>query len=283
MMSEIIEVSNVYKDFDGKRALDDLSFSIQTGETFGFLGPSGSGKTTTIKLLTAQEGYQSGSIQVFGKPAEGLKDPKQMKRIGVLTDNTGLYERLTVNANLKLFCKLYGVSYKRIGEVLDEVGLTGEESKVVSKLSKGMRQRVTLARTILHKPELLFLDEPTSALDPVSTERIHRILRTLNEEGTTVFLTTHDMYEAERICDRVAFLNKGTIQLQGPPRELRVRHSDSSITLLLKDGREQLVGNDHAGAERIQEVIAHQQLASVHSNEPTLGDIFARVTGKELL
>ena len=283
MMSEIIEVSNVYKDFDGKRALDDLSFSIQTGETFGFLGPSGSGKTTTIKLLTAQEGYQSGSIQVFGKPAEGLKDPKQMKRIGVLTDNTGLYERLTVNANLKLFCKLYGVSNKRIGEVLDEVGLTGEESKVVSKLSKGMRQRVTLARTILHKPELLFLDEPTSALDPVSTERIHRILRTLNEEGTTVFLTTDDMYEAERICDRVAFLNKGTIQLQGPPRELRVRHSDSSITLLLKDGREQLVGNDHAGAERIQEVIAHQQLASVHSNEPTLGDIFARVTGKELL
>ncbi|PRO66398.1 ABC transporter ATP-binding protein [Alkalicoccus urumqiensis] len=281
-MSEIIEVSNVRKDFDGKRALDDLSFSIQAGETFGFLGPSGSGKTTTIKLLTAQEGYQSGSVQVFGNAVEALKDPKQMKRIGVLTDNTGLYERLTVDANLKLYCNLYGLSYSRIAEVLHEVGLTGEESKVVSKLSKGMKQRVTLARTILHKPELLFLDEPTSALDPVSTERIHCILRTLNEEGTTVFLTTHDMYEAERICDRVAFLNKGKIQLQGPPRTLRVNHSDSSILLLLKDGREQLVGQNPEGAERIREVIASQQLASVHSNEPTLGDIFARVTGKEL-
>ncbi|WP_089750372.1 ABC transporter ATP-binding protein [Halobacillus alkaliphilus] len=281
-MSEIINVSNVHKEFDGKRALDDLSFSIQSGETFGFLGPSGSGKTTTIKLLTAQEGYQSGSIQVFGRAVEDLKDPKLMRRVGVLTDNSGLYERLTVNANLQLYCQLYSVPYKRIEEVLHEVGLTGEESKVVSKLSKGMRQRVILARTILHKPELLFLDEPTSALDPVSTERIHRILRTLNEEGTTIFLTTHDMYEAERICDRVAFLNKGHIQLQGPPRELRVSHSNSSITLLLKDGREQLVGNDHEGAEHIREVIANQQLASVHSNEPSLGDIFARVTGKEL-
>ncbi|MFG6146832.1 ABC transporter ATP-binding protein [Halobacillus sp. B23F22_1] len=281
-MNHMIDVTNVRKEYDGKKALDDLSFSIQTGETFGFLGPSGSGKTTTIKLLTAQEGYQAGNIHVFGAPVEKLRDPQQMKRIGVLTDNTGLYDRLTVEANLRLYCKLYDVAYQRIDEVLYEVGLTGEESKVVSKLSKGMRQRVTLARTILHKPKLLFLDEPTSALDPVSTERIHSILRRLNEEGTTIFLTTHDMYEAERICDRVAFLNKGHIQLQGPPRELRVSHSDSSITLLLKDGREQLVGKDEEGAERIGAAIASQQLASVHSNEPTLGDIFARVTGKEL-
>ncbi|SIS49598.1 ABC transporter ATP-binding protein [Salimicrobium flavidum] len=282
-MSNIIDVSNVDKEFSGERALDDLSFSIQSGETFGFLGPSGSGKTTTLMLLTAQEGYQAGDIQVFGASVEKLKDPKQMKRVGVLTDNTGLYERLTVEANLRLYCKLYDVNYQRIAEVLNEVGLSGEESKLVSKLSKGMKQRVKLARTILHKPELLFLDEPTSALDPVSTERIHSILRRLNEEGTTIFLTTHDMYEAERICDRVAFLNKGHIQLQGPPRDLRVSHSNSSITILLKDGREHLVGNDSEGAEHIKKAIANQELASVHSNEPTLGDIFALVTGKELV
>ncbi|WP_027964660.1 ABC transporter ATP-binding protein [Halalkalibacillus halophilus] len=281
-MSKIIDVANVNKEYEGKRALDNLSFSIQQGETFGFLGPSGSGKTTTIKLLTAQEHFQAGEMQVFGKPVANLKDPQQMKRIGVLTDNSGLYDRLTVKANLKLYCDLYDVDYKRIDEVLNDVGLTGEESKVVQKLSKGMRQRVTLARTILHKPELLFLDEPTSALDPVSTERIHRVLRSLNEEGTTIFLTTHDMHEAERICDRVAFLNKGSIQLDGPPKQLRVSHTDSSISISLSDGREVLVGNDHEGAARISEAITSNQLVAVHSNEPTLGEIFARVTGKEL-
>ncbi|WP_143414427.1 ABC transporter ATP-binding protein [Halobacillus massiliensis] len=282
-MSELIEVSNLQKEFEGKKALDALSFTIKKGETFGFLGPSGSGKTTTIKILTAQLSYSLGEVSVFGQSVKQLKNPAQMKRLGVLTDNTGLYERLTIHDNLKLYCDLYGVSYSRISEVLEEVGLSGEEKKQVSKMSKGMRQRATLARTILHKPELLFLDEPTSSLDPVSTERIHRVLRKLNEEGTTIFLTTHDMHEAERMCDRVAFLNKGRIQIQGTPKELRLSYTDSSITIVLKDGREQLLGKDSESAQRIAEAITSQQLVSIHSNEPTLGEIFARVTGKELL
>ncbi|CDQ21253.1 ABC-2 type transport system ATP-binding protein [Halobacillus karajensis] len=282
-MSELIEVDNLQKEFVGKKALDALSFTIKKGETFGFLGPSGSGKTTTIKILTAQLTYSSGKVHVFGQSAKQLKAPGQMKRIGVLTDNTGLYDRLTIYDNLKLYCDLYDLPYSRINEVLEEVGLSGEERKQVSKMSKGMKQRATLARTILHKPELLFLDEPTSSLDPVSTERIHRVLRKLNEEGTTIFLTTHDMHEAERMCDRLAFLNKGRIQIEGTPQELRLNYTDSSITIFLKNGREYLLGHDPESAQLIAEAITSGQLVSIHSNEPTLGEVFARVTGKGLL
>ncbi|WP_413377381.1 ABC transporter ATP-binding protein [Alkalihalobacillus sp. 1P02AB] len=282
-MENIIEVSQLQKDFEGKKALENVSFTIKKGETFGFLGPSGSGKTTTIKILTAQLTAFNGEVKVFGAPVEKLKKGSQMKRIGVLTDNTGLYERLSIEDNLKMYCDLYSVKYDRIDEVLEEVGLLKERPMQVSKLSKGMKQRVTLARTILHQPELLFLDEPTSALDPVSTERIHRSLKKLNEQGTTIFLTTHDMNEAEKICDRVAFLNKGEIRLMDTPSNLRLGYTDSSITLLLKDGSEKTVDKDHEGAELIKQAITTNQLKAIHSNEPTLGEIFVRVTGKELI
>ena len=185
---------------------------MKKGETIGFLGPSGSGKTTTIKILTAQLHPTAGEINVFGKPINKLKEPSFMKRIGILTDNSGLYERLTIFDNLSLYCDLYEVSKDRIDEVLESVNLRNEKNKQVQKLSKGMKQRATLARAILHKPDLLFLDEPTSALDPVNTKHIHEGLRKLSEEGTTIFLTTHDMHEAEEFCDRVAFLHDGEIK-----------------------------------------------------------------------
>ena len=144
-----------------------------------------------------------------------MKKGSSRKKIGVLTDNSGLYSRLSIYDNLKLYCELYEVPEKRIDEVLEIVNLKNEKKKIVSKLSKGMLQRVTLARTLLHEPELLFLDEPTSALDPVNSQHIHNGLRELNARGTTIFLTTHDMNEAELLCDRVAFLNKGQIQTDG--------------------------------------------------------------------
>ncbi|MGG3449150.1 ABC transporter ATP-binding protein [Domibacillus aminovorans] len=276
-MENVIEVRNLVHYFGKKSVLKGLHFEVEKGETFGFLGPSGSGKTTTIKILTSQLIGSKGEIRIFGQPQADLK------RIGILTDNSGLYDRLTVYDNLVLFCDLYGTDRARISDVLDEVNLAAEGKTVVKKLSKGMKQRVTLARAILHKPDLLFLDEPTSALDPVNRTRIHTILRRLNAEGTTIFLTTHDMQEAEELCHRVAFLNAGEIKAMNSPQALRLHYSDESISLHLKENKTVVVERNEAGAAQIQDYIANGELLAIHSNEPTLGDIFMQLTGRDLV
>src|SRR6185312_7200409 len=183
------------------------------------------------------------------------------------------YGRLSIYDNLKLYCELYGVAEKRIDEVLTIVNLTNEKKKVVSKLSKGMLQRVTLARTLLHEPELLFLDEPTSALDPVNSQHIHNGLRELNARGTTIFLTTHDMNEAELLCDRVAFLDKGKIQLMDEPTKLRRNYSDSTMTVELKNEEKVVLKSTAEGAQQLFDLMSSNNVVAIHSNEPTLGDI----------
>lgn len=282
-MENIIEVQSLEKVFANQTALEDVNFEVKKGEVFGFLGPSGSGKTTTIKILTGQLNQTSGKAIVFGEPVSGMKKGSARKKIGVLTDNSGLYGRLSIYDNLKLFCDLYGVPVKRIEKVLDIVNLNSEKKKVVSKLSKGMLQRVTLARTLLHEPELLFLDEPTSALDPVNSQHIHNGLRELNARGTTIFLTTHDMNEAELLCDRVAFLNKGQIRLMDEPGKLRKRHSDSTVTVELKNDEKVVLKTTDEGAQQMFDYMSSNNVVAIHSNEPTLGDIFVEVTGRKLL
>ena len=189
----IISVQNIQKAFASNQALKDVSFDIPKGEIFGFLGPSGSGKTTLLKILTAQLDPTSGGAAVLGKPAKLMQKSEQKQRFGILTDTSGLYERLTIEENLDVFRRLYDLPKSSIDKVLNFVNLNADRKKRVSVLSKGMRQRVTLACAIIHEPELLFLDEPTSALDPVNTAHIHKGLRYLNEKGTTIFLTTHDL------------------------------------------------------------------------------------------
>ena len=282
-MENIIEVKSLMKMFANQTALEDVNFNVRKGEIFGFLGPSGAGKTTTIKVLTDQLFPTDGIANVFGVPSITLRKKGYRKKIGVLTDNSGLYERLTVYDNLKLYCQLYDVSFKRISEVLDMVNLQHEKKKIVSKLSKGMLQRIKLARTFLHEPELLFLDEPTSALDPVNSKHIHDGLRQLNSKGTTIFLTTHDMNEAELLCHRVAFLNKGKVQLLDEPQKLRRKFSDSTMTVELTDGRKIILHNDPEDAKELYTYMSAGQMASVYSNEPTLGDIFVKVTGRKLV
>ncbi|WP_062108349.1 ABC transporter ATP-binding protein [Bacillus niameyensis] len=281
-MEKIIEVNQLVKSFGNKTALKNVSFDIQKGETFGFLGPSGSGKTTTIKILTSQLLQTAGDVKVFGQTLSKKKNPAMMQRIGILTDNSGLYDRLSIYDNLQLFCRLYDVAEQRIDEVLDQVNLLKDKNTVVKSLSKGMKQRVTLARAIIHKPDLLFLDEPTSALDPVNSKHIHEGLRKLNAEGTTIFLTTHDMTEAEDLCDRVAFLHNGEVQALDTPQNLRLQYADPSITVLLKDKQSVSLEKDEAGAEQIYQWMKNGELLSIHSNEPTLGDIFVKLTGRAL-
>lgn len=281
-MNNVIEVKNLTKAFGDKVVLKDVTFEVKKGETFGFLGPSGSGKTTTIKILTSQLIHTKGEVTIFDESLQKKTTKHYLKKIGILTDNSTLYERLSVYQNLLLYCKLYEVSASRIDEVLEDVNLLSDKKTIVQKLSKGMRQRVVLARAFLHKPKILFLDEPTSALDPVNTKHIYKGLRKLNEQGTTIFLTTHDMIETEELCDRVAFLHQGEIKLLDTPKNLRLKFSRKSISLIVGDGNSITVKNDEQGAKQISDYMKNGQLLSIHSNEPTLGDIFVQLTGSEL-
>lgn len=282
-METVIDVQHLKKVFHKEVALQDVSFSIQKGEIFGFLGPSGSGKTTTIKILTAQTEKTAGDVSLFGLAASEMKQSNNRKHFGILTDNSGLYTRLSIEENLKLYCQLYELPNNSIKEALDFVNLYAERKKKISQLSKGMLQRVTLARAIMHKPELLFLDEPTSALDPVNTQHIYNGLCKLNDMGTTIFLTTHDMSEAEILCDRVAFLHQGKIRAMGSPKQLKKEFGDDSITVELQDGTCETIQNGAQDAEKLYHWMRSKEVARIYTNEPTLGDIFMQLTGSDLV
>lgn len=282
-MENIIEVKALEKVFANQTAIESVDFHVKKGEIFGFLGPSGSGKTTTIKILTGQLNPTNGEATVFGESVSKLKKPEFRQRFGVLTDNSGLYGRLSIYDNLKLYCRLYDVSLSKIDHVLDAVNLKEDKLKRVSTLSKGMTQRVTLARALIHEPELLFLDEPTSALDPTNSLHIHEGLRALNARGTTIFLTTHDMHEADALCDRIAFLNKGKTQLMDTPDKLKKSYSDSTITVELANDEKAILPAGADGAQQLFDFMKANQVVTVHSNEPTLEDIFVQVTGRKLI
>lgn len=281
-MTNLIEVKDLSKAFGNKVALNKINFAIKRGEIFGFLGPSGAGKTTLVKILTAQLSATSGSVKVFNRDVSSLHQPSEMKRIGILTDNSGLYEKLTIYDNLLLFTQLYDIDARRIDEVLQDVNLTDDKKTTVEKLSKGMKQRVTLARALLHKPELLFLDEPTSALDPANKKHIHEALRKLNEAGTSIFLSTHDMEEAETLCDRLAFLFNGDIIEVNTPQNIRVNHSNNTMSISLANGESITVTKDESGVNNVLNYFKNNEVVTIHSNEPTLGEIFIKLTGRSL-
>jgi len=280
---DVIQVEHVHKKFDQTVALDDVTFSIPKGEIFGFLGPSGSGKTTLIKILTAQLHPTAGHAKVFNKPAKLMHQSAQKVHFGILTDNSGLYERLSIKENLELYRQLYDLPKSSIDKVLEFVNLSGERNKKVNRLSKGMRQRVMLACAIIHEPELLFLDEPTSALDPVNAAHIYKGLRYLNEKGTTIFLTTHNMAEAELLCSRVAILYQGQIQATGTPKQLKKQHRQNIVSVELIDGQCFELSINASTAEQIADWMKQGVIDRLETKEPTLGDIFIKMTGSELL
>ncbi|SFL61757.1 ABC-2 type transport system ATP-binding protein [Gracilibacillus orientalis] len=282
-MKHTIEVNGLRKVFDQNAAIKDVSFFVKPGEIFGLLGPSGSGKTTTIKILTGELGQTAGDVSVLDVNSHLFGTADFRSRIGILSDNSSLYERLTVYDNLKLFCQLYDAPLEQIDVMLDEVNLKEARSKVVSKLSKGMKQRVLLAKALIHKPELVFLDEPTSALDPGNAAHIHRGLQKLNEAGTTIFITTHDMEEATALCDRVAFLDKGEVQELGSPDTLRYKYSTHAFHVETFEDERLVIENESGNADKIRELIANGEVKSIQSDNPTLGQIFLKITGKELV
>ncbi|RIJ63356.1 ABC transporter ATP-binding protein [Rummeliibacillus sp. TYF005] len=282
-MGEVIKVNHLQKKFKSEYALQDVSFEIEKGEIFGFLGPSGSGKTTTIKILTGQLSPTNGDVKVFKQDISFLKSPEARQRLGILSDNSGLYDRLTIEENLDLYRKIYNLKENSVKKSLEFVNLYSDRKKHINKLSKGMRQRVLLARTILHQPDLLFLDEPTSALDPVNKFHIYEGLRRLNAEGTTVFLTTHDMAEADTLCNRIAFLNNGKICAIGTPKELKKQYADDTLTVELKNGQQETISKGATDANKMFDWMQKNLVERVSTNEPSLGEIFVQVTGRKLV
>jgi len=210
-----VSMKNASKSFGSNKVLKDVTFETNAGEIFGMLGPSGAGKTTIINILTKQFTVDSGEIYVGA----------DSHQIGLMLENDGLFTRLSALDNLIVFEDIYGISRSRTLEALEQVGLSDAKKTKVDDLSKGMRQRLVLARAVLHKPKIMFLDEPTSALDPMTARGIHRLIRDLRDGGSTIFLTTHNMEEATHLCDQVVMLHKGTIIEQGAPKEICERRN----------------------------------------------------------
>lgn len=227
-------VDQLSKRFGERVAFSDVSFEVRQGEVFGFLGPNGAGKTTTVRTLCTLLAPSSGSARVAGlalTPANGVEI---RSRIAVMPESPGLYQRLSVRENLACFADLYDVGdpAERIGQALRAVKLTERADDVCGELSKGLRQRVALARALLSAPQVLFLDEPTSGLDPAAARDVHELIDDLRARGVTIFLTTHRLEEAERLCDRVAILNV-TLRSVGGPDELRDRLFARSLVVQL--------------------------------------------------
>lgn len=226
-----IDVRQLTRYYNGLCAVDGISFEVEGGEVFGFLGPNGAGKTTTIKMLTAQLRPSEGQAFVAG--CDVVLEREALKpEIGVVFEFQNLYERLSGRDNLVFFARVYGISRRRVDEVLKLTGLAERAADRVKTYSNGMKQRLLIARGLLHEPRVLFLDEPTRGLDPGVARDIRNIIAALSDQGVTVFLTTHYMEEADRLCDRVAIIHEGRIVATGAPAALKAEFgSDGQSTL----------------------------------------------------
>lgn len=277
-----IAVDDVSHKFSERKVLGHVTFRVSPGEIFGLLGPSGAGKTTLIKILTGQLHRDDGYAEILGTDTNRL-GPAQYQKIGAMMDNFGLYERLSVWQNLSFYAEICRAPKERIPDILRDIGLYDARKRPVSKLSKGMRSRLSLGRALLNDAEVLFLDEPTSGLDPVTAGEIHRVLLEQRERGTTIFLTTHNMFEAERLCGRVALLNQGSIIELGTPGEICRKYNHlNQLKITLKNGDIVVLENGSRAAGPLCKYLEENKVAAIHSTEPTLESVFVDLTGKEL-
>jgi len=303
-----------------KKAINGIDFNINDGEIFGFLGPSGAGKTTTQRIIVGLLHNYSGRVEVMG--LERRKWGRDFfEKIGVVFDFPNLYEKLTAYENLDLFGSYYSKNITNKEELLDSVGLLPDRDKRVENYSRGMKMRLNFIRSIIHAPDLLFFDEPTSGLDPVNAKIIRNMILALKKQGKTIFLTTHNMTEADYLCDRVAFIIEGKVPVIDSPAELKLKHGRKTIEIVYYPGNTTDIGNIDTGKavenvtnisnisstgsdntdpknknylkaqfplndigsnKQFLEILSRYEIRTMHTQEATLEDIFIKLTGREL-
>lgn len=280
----MISVKDLQFSYTKVPFIRDVSFEVRPGEIFGFLGPSGAGKSTLQKILTGLLTDYRGTVTVNGEEPKNRKN-SFYENIGVDFEFPSLYEKLTAYENLRFFASLYK-KQRDIGILLSSVGLANDANKKVSDFSKGMKSRLNFIKALLHDPALLFLDEPTSGLDPSNARVMKDLILFEKKAGKTIILTTHNMFDATELCDRVAFIVDGRIRALDTPHNLIMSKGASKIMYTYSNnGKEctaEIPMNQTSEDTQLMHLIRNNQLLSIHSGEPTLNDIFVELTGRQL-
>jgi len=284
----MIEVKNLYHSYsnDSEYAVNDVSFNVSQGEIFGFLGPSGAGKSTTQNILTGLLSLQQGVATVGGELVH-RRSQKMFNSMGVSFEQPNVYKKLTAIENLEFYSKMFSVPTEDPRKLLKMVGLEGSMHKKAGSFSKGMLQRLVFCRSLLNKPLVWFLDEPTSGLDPATAEIIKGIIKARKNEGSTIFLTTHNMQIADELCDRVAFINDGELKALDSPRELKLKYGKQLIHVEYMQNSKlekvQLSMIEKRDKNRLKTLIDNEQIDTMHSQEATLEQVFIKLTGRGLV
>ena len=283
----MIEVKNLFYSYTkgDVYAVNDIGFEISKGEIFGFLGPSGAGKSTTQAVLAGLLELQKGDISIDGEARTGHPDKKFFNRIGMGFEIPNVYKKLSGIDNLKFHAKLYDGETEDAMKILEMVGLAEDAAKKAGAYSKGMKQRLGFARSMINKPDLWFIDEPTMGLDPGTARGIKGIISRKKAEGTTIFLTTHDMFAADELCDRVGFIVDGKIVAVDTPKNLKLKYGQPTVTVEYSEGGElksQELGMSGDDKAALQKFIGEHDVKTIHSGEPTLEEIFIKLTGRGL-
>jgi ABC-2 type transport system ATP-binding protein len=285
-MNQTIVVQNLTYTYGNFTAVDHVSFEVGEGEIFGYLGPNGAGTSTTVKMLTGQLRPKDGKATLLG--IDIARETKKVhQQIGVAFETTNLYEQMSAVENLTLFARLFGVEAD-VNTLLEKVGLGNRGKERVGNFSKGMKQRLMVARALVNHPRILFLDEPTEGLDPVSSESIRNLILETRAGGTTVFLTTHVMYEADKLSDRVAFINQGRIVALDTPYKLKQQYGKRQLKVEVEkadgkiEAREITLDNMNTG-DSVKNLFDSEKVITVHSEVATLEDIFIQITGRGLV
>lgn len=284
----MIRVKNLYHSYnkDDIYQVKDVSFEIEKGEVFGFLGPSGAGKSTVQNILTGLLQLQEGEATVGGYDIRKMSKD-MFNKIGMSFEQSNVYSKLTAKENLDFYRKLFDVPTRDPMELLKLVGLDGKENTRAGEFSKGMKHRLTFARSMINNPEIWFLDEPTTGLDPSIAADIKDIIKEKNSQGVTIFLTTHNMFIADELCDRVAFIVDGEIKLIDSPESLKLKYGDQLVDIKYVENKElvektlSLVVQEDKKA--LQDIIETKEVQTIHTKEATLEEIFIKVTGRELV
>jgi ABC-2 type transport system ATP-binding protein len=278
----MISATDLSKHYGSVKAVDGITFEVARGEIFSLLGHNGAGKTTTIRMLTCRIKPSSGTAAVAGFNCATQTD-RIKPRVNLVSQDQNLYERMSGRDNLAFFASLYGAPASRVAELMRIVGVTEVAGRKVKTYSGGMKQRLLVARALVNEPEVLFLDEPTAGLDPASAKEVRTLIKDLSRAGTTVFLTTHYMEEADELSDRVAFLAHGKIVALDTPRELKLRYGQRTAKVLLKDRSETTIAlGNSADAAQMASWMRDGKVLTVHSQEGTLEDVFIALAGRAL-